>query len=55
MIAFIPVLFPLVPLLLGAGVGAATVAACTTPKTGGKKKAQIAQLKARIEALERKP
>ena len=54
MIAFIPVLFPLVPVLLGAGVGAATVAACSS-KSGGKKKAKIAELKARIEALERKP
>jgi hypothetical protein len=51
MIAFIPVLFPLVPVLLGAGAGAATVAACSTTD---KKKAKIARLKARIEALERK-
>jgi hypothetical protein len=50
MLAFIPVLFPLVPVLLGAG--AATVAACGS---GDKKKAKIAKLKARIEALERKP
>jgi len=46
MIAFIPV-------LVGAGAGAATVAACTTG--GGKKKAKIERLKARIEALERRP
>jgi hypothetical protein len=52
MIAFIPVLFPLVPVLLGAGAGAATVAACST---SDEKKAKIARLKARIEALERKP
>jgi hypothetical protein len=51
MIAFIPVLFPLVPVLLGAGAGAATVAACSTTD---KKKAKIAKLKARIDALERK-
>jgi cell division protein FtsB len=54
MLAFIPLLFPLVPLLIGAGAGAATVAACSNqPK--GKNKAKIAALKARIEALERKP
>lgn len=53
MLAFIPVLFPLVPLLIGAGAGAVTVAACSKPE--GKKKAKIAALKARIEALERKP
>jgi hypothetical protein len=53
MLAFIPLLFPLVPLLVGAGAGAVTVAACTAD--GGKKKAKIAKLKARIEALERKP
>jgi hypothetical protein len=52
MLAFIPVLFPLVPVLIGAGAGAATVAVCST---GDKKKAKIARLKARIEALERKP
>jgi hypothetical protein len=50
MLAFIPVLFPLVPALLGAGVGAAAVAASKSDK----KKAKIAKLKARIEALERK-
>ena len=57
MLAFIPVLFPLVPLLVGAGAGAATVAACNAgnTKSGGGKKAKIAALKARIEALERKP
>lgn len=52
MLAFIPVLFPLIPVLLGAGVGAAVVAAC---KSDNGKKAKIAKLKARIEALERKP
>jgi len=52
MLAFIPVFFPLVPVLIGAGAGAATVAACSS---GDKKKAKIAKLKARIEALERKP
>lgn len=51
-LAFIPILFPLVPLLVGAGAGAVTVAACTADS--GKKKAKIAKLKARIEALERK-
>jgi hypothetical protein len=52
MLAFIPLLVPLVPLLLGAGAGAATVAACKSPVNN---MAKIAQLKARIEALERKP
>ena len=52
MLAFIPVLFPLIPVLLGAGAGAAVVAAC---KSDNGKKAKIAKLKARIEALERKP
>jgi hypothetical protein len=51
MLAFIPIFFPLVPVLLGAGAGAATVAACSS---ADKKKAKIAKLKARIEALERK-
>jgi hypothetical protein len=54
MLAFIPVLIPLVPILLGAGAGAVTVAVCSSGD-GGKKKAKIAALKARIEALERKP
>lgn len=54
MLAFIPLLLPLVPVLLGAGAGAVTVAACQ-PAKNGKKKAEIAALKARIEALERKP
>jgi len=54
MLAFIPILFPLVPLLIGAGAGAVTVAACSS-KPDGEKKAKIAALKARIEALERKP
>jgi hypothetical protein len=52
MLAFIPLLFPLVPVLLGAGAGAATVAVC---KADDKKGRKIAKLKARIEALERKP
>ena len=54
MLAFIPLILPLVPVLLGAGAGAATVAAVKSGG-GGKKKAKIAALKARIEALERKP
>jgi hypothetical protein len=53
MLAFIPRFFPLVLLLVGAGAGAVILAACTSG--GGKKKAKIASLKARIEALERKP
>jgi hypothetical protein len=53
MLAFIPLLFPLVPLVVGAGAGAVAVAAIKSD--GGKKKAKIAALKARIEALERKP
>jgi cell division protein FtsB len=53
MLAFIPLFFPLVPVLIGAGAGAATVAVCKSD--GGKRKAKIAKLKARIEALERKP
>jgi hypothetical protein len=52
MIAFIPVIIPLLPVLLGFGAGAAAVAAC---RSGGKRKAKLAELKARIEALERKP
>jgi hypothetical protein len=52
MLAFIPLLFPLVPVLLGAGAGAATVAVC---QKDDKRKTKIAKLKARIEALERKP
>jgi hypothetical protein len=51
MLAFIPILLPLVPVLLGAGAGAAMVAACSSTD---KKKTKIAKLKARIEALERK-
>ena len=51
MIAFIHVFLPVIPALLLFGAGAATVAAC---KSGGKKKARIAELKARVEALERK-
>jgi precorrin-6B methylase 2 len=52
MIAFIPLIVPLVPLIIGAGTGAVAVAACTSES--GKRKAKIAKLKARIEALERK-
>jgi hypothetical protein len=52
MLAFVPLLFPRVPVLIGAGVGAATMAAC---KSDDRKKAKIAKLRARIEALERKP
>jgi hypothetical protein len=48
MLAFNPLLFPLVPVLLGAG--AATVAVC---QKEDKRQAKIARLKARIEALER--
>jgi hypothetical protein len=55
MLAFIPLLFPLVPVLLGAGAGAVTVAACKSDSGSGKRKAKIAALRARIEALERKP
>jgi hypothetical protein len=53
MIAFIPVLFPLVPVLLGAGAGATAVA--LSRGGSGRRKAKIAALKARIEALERRP
>jgi hypothetical protein len=52
MFAFIPQMFPLVPVILGAG--AVTVTACSSMKSG-KKRAKIAALKARIEAPERKP
>jgi len=52
MLAFIPLLFPLVPVLIGAGAGAATVAVCANDD---KKSRKIAKLKARIEALEKKP
>ena len=52
MIAFVRVVFPLIPLLLlGACVGALIAAAC---RPAGRKKEKIADLKARIEALERK-
>jgi len=51
MLAFVRVIFPLVPLLIGAAVVVATVALC---KTDSSKKAKIAKLKARVEALERK-
>jgi hypothetical protein len=54
MLAFMHPLFPLALVLLGAAAGAVIVAACT-PRKGGKKKAEIAALKARIEALERRP
>ena len=55
MLAFIPLRFPLVPVLLGAGAGAVTVAACKSDSGSGKRKAKIAALRARIEALERRP
>ncbi|HEY1848938.1 MAG TPA: hypothetical protein VGG37_07015 [Opitutaceae bacterium] len=54
MFAFIPVIYPLGPVLLGAGADAFTVAACSK-SGGGKKKAQTAALKARTEALQQKP
>jgi len=47
MLAFIPVMFPLIPVLLGSGAGAATAAAF---RSGGRKKAKIAEIKARTEA-----
>jgi hypothetical protein len=55
MLAYIPRLFPLFPVLLGAGAGALLVAALNSGGGGGKKKTKIAALKARVEALERKP
>ena len=50
-LAFIPVFVPLVPLIFGGAVGGSVVAIASS--NGGKKKAKIAALKARIEALER--
>jgi len=52
MLAFIPVALRVIPALLLFGAGAATAAAC---RSAGRKKAKIAELKARVEALERKP
>ena len=52
MLAFVRAVFPLAPILLGACAGALAVVAC---KSGGKNKARIAALRARVEALERKP
>jgi len=53
MIAFVRVVFPLIPLLLlGACVGALIAAAC---RPAGGKREKMAKLEARIEALERKP
>jgi hypothetical protein len=49
---FLGMFFILFIFVLGAAAGAAMVGAC---KTGGKKKARIARLEARLEALERKP
>jgi hypothetical protein len=43
--------FPLIPFILGTCAGAFMVCAC---RSGGKKKAKIARLEARLEALERK-
>jgi hypothetical protein len=51
MIAFIPVLFPLVPALVGACAGAAVVSACK-PATDSKD-GLIRELKSRVEALEK--
>lgn len=51
MIAFVRVVFPLIPILLVACAAGLITAAC---RGGGRKKAKIAELKARIEALERK-
>jgi ABC-type microcin C transport system permease subunit YejB len=52
MLAFTRMMFPLVPLLLGICLGALAVMAS---RPGGRNKARIAELRARIEALERKP
>jgi hypothetical protein len=52
MIAFVRVVFPLIPILLGACAGALAVMAC---RPSGKNKARIAELRSRVEALERKP
>jgi hypothetical protein len=51
MLAFVRAFFPVIPLLLGVCLGVLLAAAF---KRGGKKKARIAELKARVEALERK-
>jgi gas vesicle protein len=52
MLAFVRGVFPLIPLLLGACAGALAVMAW---RPGGGNKARIAALRARVEALERKP
>lgn len=44
--------FPLIPFIVGAAAGAVMLNAC---RSGGRKKARIARLEARLEALERKP
>jgi hypothetical protein len=46
--------FPLVYLLIGIAFALVIVAA-SRPGGGGKKKAKIAELQARVDALERKP
>lgn len=51
MLAFVRVLHPLMPLLLGICLG---VLMATAFRKGGNKKARIAELKARVDALERK-
>jgi outer membrane murein-binding lipoprotein Lpp len=54
MLAFIPLLVPLVPALIGACAGATAVAACHSSEDKDEK---IRELKARVDALEkdRKP
>jgi hypothetical protein len=52
MLAYVRVMFPLFPLLVGACLGALAAAAL---RPRGRNRARIAELKARIEALERKP
>jgi hypothetical protein len=54
MFAYIHHVLPLVPVFMLAAGALALVAAFCTSGGGGKKKAQIADLKARVEALERK-
>jgi hypothetical protein len=49
---FFRIFFTLITFMLGTAAGAAMVNAC---KTGGKRKAKMARLEARLEALERKP
>ena len=49
MLAFNPLILPLVPVLLGAGAGAVTVAACTCGGSG-KKKAKIAAPTAKLNS-----